>query len=337
MLISLTLQYSTREYKQKNPLSLVYDAQKVLFLHIFRVCFFTFCEQVLIFFVYCCTMMKQKDGRGDKMYRKQETVIFSLCILLACQMITSMFVPNVQNQLLHAAVSLFTYAVCLSAPTFFLTFKCNVYKDENVYPKKPIACAVFCAGVIYFGNAFSIFLSHIFVTFGLHVPSGITTYTEIPAIILSFINFVLLPPILEELLVRRYILSHLLPYSKTQAVIFSTLVFGFFHMNLLQIPFALVCGFIFGYFTVKTSSVKFSVTMHFLNNLVAFILSYHPLPDSQTLSFAVWIPTLIATVVSAIVLYKNGYFREKMQLPDCSTLSLVYFAVCLFVGCLTAR
>ncbi len=271
------------------------------------------------------------------MHRKQERIVFSLCILLACQMITSMFVSGVQQQLPRAAVSLLVYAVCLCIPTFFLTLRCDAYKDENVYPKKSFACIVFCAGAIYFGNAFSIFLSHLFSRLGLFVPSGISTYTEIPAVILSFINFVILPPILEELFVRKYIISHLLPYSKTQAVIFSSLVFGFFHMNLLQIPFAVVCGFVFGYFTVKTSSIKFSVTMHFLNNLAAFILSYHPLPDSKILSPFVWITFLIAMAVSAFVLYKNGYFREKMKLPDVSFLSLFYFMSCLFIACITAR
>ena len=271
------------------------------------------------------------------MYRKQETVIFSLCILLACQMIFPLLAPPQEQQLPRALVSLLIYVLCLCLPTLFLSFRCKVYKDKNVYPEKPFACAVFCIGAIYFANAFSIFFSHIFQRMGLDVPSGISTYTEMPAIIVSFVNFVVLPPILEELLVRKYIISHLMPYSKTQAVIFSTLVFGFFHMNLLQIPFALVCGFIFGYFTVKTSSIKFSVTMHFLNNLTAFILTYHPLTDYQILSPLVVSAVLIATAVSAGVLCKNGYFREKMQLPDCSTLSMVYFAVCLFVGCLTAR
>lgn len=82
-----------------------------------------------------------------------------------------------------------------------------------------------------------------------------------------FLYASILAPIWEELLFRGCILRGLRPFGKRFAVLGSALLFGLFHGNLLQAPYALVVGLLLGYVTVEYSIV-WSIALHMFNNLV---------------------------------------------------------------------
>jgi membrane protease YdiL (CAAX protease family) len=82
-----------------------------------------------------------------------------------------------------------------------------------------------------------------------------------------FLYASILAPIWEELLFRGCILRGLRPFGKQFAVLGSALLFGLFHGNLLQAPYALVVGLLLGYVTVEYSIV-WSIALHMFNNLV---------------------------------------------------------------------
>lgn len=82
-----------------------------------------------------------------------------------------------------------------------------------------------------------------------------------------FLYASLFAPIFEELLFRGYVLRALQPYGKRFAILCSALLFGFFHGNLLQAPYAFLVGLILGYVTVEYSIV-WAMGLHMFNNLV---------------------------------------------------------------------
>lgn len=82
-----------------------------------------------------------------------------------------------------------------------------------------------------------------------------------------FLYASVLAPIAEELLFRGYILRSLQPYGKKFAVFASALLFGLFHGNLLQTPYAFLMGLLLGYITVEYS-IGWAVALHMFNNLV---------------------------------------------------------------------
>lgn len=88
-------------------------------------------------------------------------------------------------------------------------------------------------------------------------------------------------PVGEELLFRGAILKSLLPYGSKFAIIVSAVLFGMIHGNFEQIPFALFAGLIFGYVSVKTDSLFYSIILHIFNNswAVAYGLFYTAAPD----------------------------------------------------------
>ena len=209
---------------------------------------------------------------GGKLYKKQNTVVLSLYIFLLCRMLFSLISP--QGGVFAALFDMMSYGVSMVLCTLFLSsYADDIKKDTRTLPKLPILCIIFALCVMYAGNVFSSALSEAFKGFGYGIDADFPIYSDVPSVIISFIHLVILPPLLEEILMRKLVLGSVLPFGKSGAVIFSSLIFALFHMNLMQIPFAFLCGLVFGYFTVKTGSLFFAVLLHFLKNLSSFILS----------------------------------------------------------------
>lgn len=74
-------------------------------------------------------------------------------------------------------------------------------------------------------------------------------------------------PIVEELIFRGLILRGLEPYGKRFAIVASAVLFGLFHGNLAQSPYAFCVGLLLGY-TAMEHSIGWSMVLHMLNNLV---------------------------------------------------------------------
>lgn len=82
-----------------------------------------------------------------------------------------------------------------------------------------------------------------------------------------FLYASILAPVWEEILFRGYVLRTLRPFGKRFAVLGSALLFGLFHGNLLQTPYAVLMGLVLGYLTVE-HSIHWAVLLHLFNNLV---------------------------------------------------------------------
>ena len=82
-----------------------------------------------------------------------------------------------------------------------------------------------------------------------------------------FLYASILAPVGEELLFRGYVLRSLKPFGKRFAIWGSAILFGVFHGNLLQTPYAILMGLLLGYVTVEYS-IGWAVMLHLFNNLV---------------------------------------------------------------------
>lgn len=82
-----------------------------------------------------------------------------------------------------------------------------------------------------------------------------------------FLYASILGPISEEILFRGYVLRTLEPFGKKFAIFGSALLFGLFHGNLLQAPYAFLVGLVLGYVTVEYS-LFWAIGVHIFNNFV---------------------------------------------------------------------
>lgn len=119
-------------------------------------------------------------------------------------------------------------------------------------------------------------------------------------------------PVAEELLFRGAVLRSFQPFGKRFAIFFSALLFGLFHGNLIQIPFAFLVGLILGYVAVEYS-LACSIALHFINNAI-FSLLLARVPAVQTILL------LLLFVAGVVVFLIHGndirrYHRSLLPMP----------------------
>lgn len=111
-------------------------------------------------------------------------------------------------------------------------------------------------------------------------------------------------PLVEELLFRGAVMGHLTRagYSPTEVIVWSAVIFGVFHLNPAQIPFAFLLGLLFGWLYYRTGSLVPGMLCHFINNSLGVLTMQHT-DTGKTLSETVGgtTPLLIAFVASAVV------------------------------------
>lgn len=82
-----------------------------------------------------------------------------------------------------------------------------------------------------------------------------------------FLYVGLVAPIMEEIIFRGVLLRMLQPYGKRLAIIATAFLFGIFHGNLVQSPYAFFAGLILGY-TAAEYSIGWAMILHMCNNLI---------------------------------------------------------------------
>ena len=94
-------------------------------------------------------------------------------------------------------------------------------------------------------------------------------------LLLSILVICVCPGVFEELLFRGFILkSFNLDKRPYVAILFTSILFGIFHMNIFQFFTGLILGSIIGYVCYKSNSIIPAMILHFINNFFATLLDY---------------------------------------------------------------
>ena len=152
---------------------------------------------------------------------------------------------------------------------------------------------------------------------GLSMMAALESSSGMQDGFVMFLYASILAPITEEILFRGLVQRTLMPYGKKFAIFCSAFLFGIFHGNLAQTPFAFMAGLVLGYVAAEYN-LLWAMVLHMVNNLViADMLSR--LTASLPVSVAVGIIGLvillfgIAGVVIMIVKHKKvgAYLRQE--------------------------
>ena len=103
----------------------------------------------------------------------------------------------------------------------------------------------------------------------------------------KIVFLVILGPLMEELIFRRFLIDRMRIYGEKTAVITSALMFGLFHGNLSQMFYASTLGLVFGFVYLKTGRLRYSAALHMMINLIGGILApslleHSDMPDALT-------------------------------------------------------
>ena len=136
--------------------------------------------------------------------------------------------------------------------------------------------------------------------------------------ILYAVLIAVLAPLFEEFVFRGIILGKLRRFGNGVAIFGSAVLFGLFHGNFIQIPFAFLCGLALGYVVVRTGSLWASIAVHFLNNSFSvtqeFYYRYADNPDAANLY--IFYASLIIFAVAFIAMIYLIVTRKKHKAPN---------------------
>ncbi len=180
----------------------------------------------------------------------------------------------------HAAcLNLISIALCMAAFLILLHTKSNFEMDLlGRISFQGICSAIGCAVILYL--LLDKFLDPVWE--GLF-PSSEKGYQETlqalgKAPVISFLQVCVLAPIMEEFLMRGFLLGGLsVNYGKTTALLLSSLLFALLHFNMVQTLSALLCGVILGLLYLQTDSLICCIITHMGYNLISYFTTILPL------------------------------------------------------------
>ncbi len=180
----------------------------------------------------------------------------------------------------HAKLlNVMSITLCMGGFLSLLTSKFHIQIDlVNGVPMEGIFLAIGCAVMMYF--LLDQFLDSVFE--GI-LPGSEDRYQETlghlrEAPILSFIQVCILAPVMEEILMRGFLLDGLsVNYGKVTALLISSALFALLHFNMVQTLSALICGMVLGLLYIRTDSLICCIAAHAGYNMISYFTMIFPL------------------------------------------------------------
>lgn len=150
-----------------------------------------------------------------------------------------------------------------------------------------------------------------------------------------------LGPIAEELLFRGLLLRTTESYGKRFAIFSTALLFGMFHGNILQSPFAMMVGLVLAYVTVEYSIV-WAIVLHIFNNFIMAdlygrFLDLLPVRVAEITDWLVLGGFAVASVVILLVRRKDvkKFFAENPHHSEANRGLLTSPTILIFLALMT--
>jgi membrane protease YdiL (CAAX protease family) len=151
--------------------------------------------------------------------------------------------------------------------------------------------------------------------------------------IISLIYAAILAPLFEELIFRKLLLNKLRRFGDVPAILMTGFAFGLFHFNFMQFFYAAVLGFLFAYITIRTNTIRYSIILHMMINLVGTV--FVPFVKDMNLfvmmMIAAWVFTAVTIGVVFFILNIRKIRLDRAQQPVRAKAFIQNPGVILFV------
>jgi membrane protease YdiL (CAAX protease family) len=163
---------------------------------------------------------------------------------------------------------------CLAGGILLLLWKKKDFCFRTLWiPGKPMTAGAFFGMLCVFMSGQAVFqllvpvMEWLFNLIGLSVMDALESATMQVDTLSMFLYMGVFAPVFEEILFRGLVLRTLEPYGKKFAIVGSAFLFGMFHGNVVQTPFAFLVGLVLGYAAVEYN-IGWAMLLHMINNLV---------------------------------------------------------------------
>lgn len=243
---------------------------------------------------------------------------FTIVGFFVIQIIPALLLTNynfyqfyIKNEIAKQSLGILFYILCAFTPFLILSFT-SLRSGTELMPLGKIKLSLFTPLVLIGVLAFligDIATNQLVVNmdlFGITLKSP--EHDDIESLwgfLLSVISTAVLPALIEEFSMRGVVLQSLRKFGDGFAVIMSAFLFAVMHGNFVQAPFAFIGGLAFGYITVKTGSLWASITIHFVNNLMAVVfeaVNLHASKQTYFLTYSIVFFLLICAGIASLIL-----------------------------------
>ena len=178
-------------------------------------------------------------------------------------------------------------------------------------------------GVQAVAQVMAITMEWFFGLFGLSIIDALESASTVEDTVSMFLYAAVFAPVAEEILFRGLLLKMLQKYGKKFAIVATAFLFGIFHGNIIQTPYAFLVGLVLGYVAVEYSIV-WAIVLHMINNMVLAdfmtrLSEILPPGIGDLISiFVIWGCAIAATVI--LIMKRHAvasYIREKKIHPLC--------------------
>jgi membrane protease YdiL (CAAX protease family) len=127
---------------------------------------------------------------------------------------------------------------------------------------------------------------------------------DVPELLFVVLVVAVTPAIVEELLFRGMIQNcferQLVPL---RAAVWTGIIFGLFHFNPFQIVPLIILGCFFGLLRMRSRSMIIAMTVHFLNNALAVVVTYFQVDDNMVIGGTKGTDFNMASMLAQLVLF----------------------------------
>ena len=166
----------------------------------------------------------------------------------------------------------------IAFPIIFLMFKKIPVQLTGEKKKMSVAhilaAFIMCFSATYIFNILASILTGIVALLKQgDVQNVMTVVTSSISLPVNLFVVVFCAPIMEELLFRKTLIDRTAQFGEGVALVFSGLVFGLFHGNLVQFAYAFFLGMFFGFIYIKTKNIIYPIILHMIVNFFGSFVS----------------------------------------------------------------
>lgn len=218
----------------------------------------------------------------------------------------------------YAAIAISFYLI--GFPVFYLMIK-KLPEEEKRESRtlgvfEVIKICIMSYSLVYIVNLLTNLLMMVIAIFkGSEVTNPLLNLLEGSNWIWSLVFAGILSPIIEEMMFRGIMLNKLRGYGDKIAIITTAVLFGLFHANFSQFFYAVALGMIFAYVTLKTGTIKYSIILHIVVNIMGGVILPALVGDGSNIVVVgcVGVVLLAIVIVGLVLLVKN---KKNISLLD---------------------
>jgi len=273
-------------------------------------------QEEVLFNTKHLNLLSSKNGTTKSKYFTPFASFIMCAIVLLLSLYLSLVFISASNYFLALITPLTILIVVLTSILIVRFDVINGFKLHKFSFKKFIYSFLLYIGTYLLANEIVNFLAFLFPG-AIQNLDAVNSFLTFDNLFLSILIVAISPAIFEELLFRGVVLNSFNIKNKNYlAIIISALIFGVFHMNLLQGAFAFILGLSLGFIYVKTGSLFVPIIIHFINNLFAVLMDYYnfSLPVFSSMSVAlITIGAILLVIISIIFLSNKKTIKKSWE------------------------